>query len=355
LLCAFRKKPSDVSQFVPGILLFLAVFCSSCAPSRASLAPGHIPPPRQVSLEDEKVGHQLLRQLSQKYPLDFDHPRRAEVDEIVHKLTDSIGASSQPWHVNVFTAPDVKNAAATRGNHIFIWTGMIDATRNKDELAAILGHEVGHILARHTDPSQDEVWRRVLVEGISVAAAIGVLATTRGAQGSNAAADLAASLTRAAGQGIFVNPYSQNKELEADQIGLYLMARAGYRPEAAIEFWERALHDPSFSASVPFLSTHPPASRRLDHLKGLILMMNNGSMSHTPVSASATQGTTPQHSPQHPPQTPHQSVQPSPLPPAFQAVSLEDPIPEAPPALAQTPATPVILKEGDSFDIRERP
>jgi hypothetical protein len=215
---------------------------------------------REVSLEEERVGHSVISFLSQLYPLDFDHPRRAEVDEVMLKLTDAIGASSQPWHVNVFKDPQVKSAGATSGNHVFIWTAMIDFTRNKDELAVILGHEVGHILAGHTTPWIEEHFRKAQKKGLSISAALGLFSA-----------------------------FSQDKELEADKIGLYLMAKAGYRPEAAIEFWERALHDPSFSTPA-FISTHPPASERLDQMKGLIFNMNNGSMSHTPVSVSATQG-----------------------------------------------------------------
>jgi predicted Zn-dependent protease len=259
-------------------LIFFLCATSACAPGRRPIPPGYIPPAREVSIQDEQLGHEILGQLSQKYPLDYDHPRRAEVDEIVLKLTDAIGASSQPWHVNVFTDPSLKNAAATKGNHIFIWTGMIDTTRNKDELAAILAHEVGHILARHTEPSNQEIWTKVLVEGLSLAAGIGVVIASKGAHGSDVAADLATTLTRAAGTGIFINPYSRDKEYEADQIGIYLMEKAGYRPEAALDFWERALNDPSFSASIPFLSTHPPAADRLSRLRSLVLLMKSDTM-----------------------------------------------------------------------------
>lgn len=353
-------------------LIFFALLCS-CAPSRAPIPPGHIPPAQQISLEDEKIGHELLQQLSQDHELDFDHPRRGEVDEIVLKITDAIGASSQPWHVNVFKAPGVKNAAATKGNHIFIWTGMIDATKNKDELAAILGHEVAHILARHTDPTSEEIWRKVLVEGLSMAAGIGVVIATKGAQGADVAADLASSLTRMAGQGIFVNPYSQDKELEADQVGLALMAKAGYRPEAAIEFWERALQDPDFSSSIPFLSTHPPASTRLERLKGLILMMNNGSMSHTPLYPAITPQSSPPVSKNNKSEKTNQSptkdkktgngdidsskntpVQASPLPPSFRPVPAGTELPKEAPKDEKGKPQAVILKDGDSFDINNK-
>jgi predicted Zn-dependent protease len=269
------------------------------------MPPGYIPPAREVSIQDEQLGHEILGQLSQKYPLDYDHPRRAEVDEIVMKLTDAIGASSQPWHVNVFTDPNLKNAAATKGNHIFIWTGMIDTTKNEDELAAVLAHEVGHILARHTEPSNQEIWTKVLVEGLSLAAGMGAIVATRGAHGSDIAADLAAALTRTAGTGLFINPYSRDKEYEADQIGVYLMDKAGYRPEAALDFWERALNDPSFSSTIPFLSTHPPAADRLSRLRSIVLFMKPGNMNAVhpfsfPDAAAPPVADSTRNTPQHP-------------------------------------------------------
>ncbi len=258
------------------ILICFLLLVSSCSPSSRQNYPtnvnpiGFIPPLSPVTPEDEKYGHELLAKLSEKYKLDFSHPRRTDVDTIVQKLTSSIGGSNQPWHVNVFADNSVKNAAATKGNNIFVWTGMIDATQNNDELAAILAHEIGHILAHHTESSNGDTAREVIVGIGSMVAGTAVQILTNGAIGSDIASQLASSLTKEVGSGILIYPYSREKETEADEIGLFLMTKAGFSPQAAIDFWTRAENDPDFSASIPFFSTHPLAKNRLEHLKKLL-------------------------------------------------------------------------------------
>lgn len=275
-----------------------------------------IPPLSPVTPEDEKFGHEILSQLSKKYPLDYNHPRRLEVDDVVKKITVSIGGSNQPWHVNVFSDNKVKNAAATRGNNIFIWTGMIDATNNDSELAAVLSHEIAHILARHTEPSSGDTTREFIVGlGAMIAGtAVGVL--TNGAIGSDIASQLASSLTKEIGAGILIYPYSRDKEYEADEIGLFLMHKSGYDPKHAINFWKRAANDPDFSSSIPFFSTHPPAADRLDKLINLVAVIENNKGS-VKTEKKDTQNTSPiNQSPKKPnkPQKPQNTSNPNTLP-----------------------------------------
>ncbi|HMO16499.1 MAG TPA: M48 family metallopeptidase [Oligoflexia bacterium] len=326
------------------------------AGSRPPLPPGVIPPPKPVSQADEQYGHEILGGLSLKYELDYDHPRRSEVDDIVAKIVDSIGASNYPWHVHVFKDRTVKNAAATRGNHIFVWTGIIDSTRNEAELSAVLAHEMAHVLLQHTEPTEEESWTQVLIEVTAMAAAVGSTIATRGAYGSDIVAEVAAALTRELGQGILVNPYTRDKEHEADEVGLFLMQKAGYPPEAAIEFWSRAVNDPAFSASLPFFSTHPPASDRLQRLQMTVYSMKNSSGNNFPggFQAKAT-----------PPSPTQQGASTQtgtkPLPPTTNS----NPIPTSTPSRSvaagrspmqgKYPGPAVVLDPNDSFDVRVKP
>lgn len=246
------------------------VVSSACSPGRPPVPAGVIPEPKPVLPSEEQYGHQILSKLSEEYPLDMGHPRAGEVLEVVDKLSRAAKANSDPWHVYIFRDAQFKNAAATRGNHVFIWTGLLETTKNEAELAAIIGHEISHVLARHTDPDPNEELKKILVGVGALAAGVAVSAATQNSALSSNIGDITSSVTQSVGEGFLVNPYSRDRELEADQIGLFLMADAGYDPRAAIEFWKRAQMDPAFSSSLEFLSTHPPAGDRLANLERLL-------------------------------------------------------------------------------------
>lgn len=251
------------------ILLLLLTFLG-CPAAHKPVPVGEIPAPQPVSIDDEQYGHEMLDQLTERYELDYNHPRYSEVERVVDRIAKTIGAGNQPWHLYILKDPSVKNAGATRGNTIFVWSGMLDATRDEAELATILSHEMGHVIAGHTAPDPSEETRRLLINVGAMAAGIAASVATRDPNWSQSASDLASSVTQSIGEGVFLNPYSQDLEYEADHIGLMLMGAAGYNPEKAIEFWTRAQNDPDFSSGVAFLSSHPPAADRLQRLQAAL-------------------------------------------------------------------------------------
>ena len=253
------------------LLCTLCLFLyAGCAPSRAPIAPGTIPDPKQVSNAEEQQGQKVLATLRQKWELDYNHPKRGKVNEIVSRLTRAAGAAKDPWHVYVLKDPEFKNAAATRGNHVFIWTGMMNATSSDGELATVLAHEIGHVLARHSDPDPNETLRQALVQIGAMAAGVAVTQSTSNPMLAENAGRAVAGITQQVGNAIAVYPFSREKEYEADHIGLFLMTKAGYNPEDAVRFWKKAANDPSFSKSLEFLSTHPPATDRYQRLSDLV-------------------------------------------------------------------------------------
>jgi len=170
-----------------------------------------------------------------------------------------------------------------------------------------------------------------------VAAAVGSSIATGGAYGADILVDVATALTREIGQGILVNPYAREKEHEADELGLVLMKKAGYSPQAAIDFWSRALNDPAFTASISFFSTHPPAKDRLERLQSIVNAMYgiSGSPSSTPLSAP--------------------SVAPSPIVYPTLSTGVPTPINSNPkPVPSSYPVPAVTLDPDDSFDVRAR-
>jgi len=254
---------------IRGLLFCLTLLLfSACGAKRANVPVGHIPKSKPVTTAEEQYGHTVLQKMSEKWPLDYNDPRLDKINDIVDRLTVAAKADQEPWHVYLFKAPDVKNAAATRGNHVFVWSGMLDWVQTDDELATILGHELAHVLARHTDPDPNEEAKKLLIRIGAIAAGIAV---TRGMDGGQVGANLgrvAATATEQLGKGILVNPYSRQLEHEADHVGLMIMAQAGYDPNQALVFWERASTDPTFGGKKSaFFSTHPPALDRLGALE----------------------------------------------------------------------------------------
>ena len=243
---------------------------AACSAGRPPVPPGVIPEPQPLTVTEEQYGHQILDQLSEEYPLDYNNPRTNEVLDVVNRLTKAAKADADPWHVYVFRDAKFKNAAATRGNHVFIWSAMLDATHTEAELAAVLAHEISHVLARHTDPDPNEELKKLLIGVGSMAAGIAVAHATGSYSMAGDLGNITSSVTQELGSGVLVYPYSRDREFEADQIGMFMMADAKFDPRAAIDFWERAETDPSFSNGLAFFSTHPPAGERLERLKALL-------------------------------------------------------------------------------------
>ena len=246
------------------ILLSVALLFMGCASSRVPVPPGVVPDARDVSAEEEQYGQEVLGGLMDQFELDRDDNNINKVRDIVDRLTIVPHGADKPWHVYVLKDDAFKNAAATRGNYIFVWTGMIKAVHSDDELAVILAHEIGHILAGHPEPDPQEMVNEI-ISGVAGAITEGVMAH-QGAIGDVAsmAGEVVSSLVNAA----IVNPAQQQLELEADQIGLFILARSGIDPNVAIGFWDRVQNDPDFGdEALSFLSTHPSSKERVEKLR----------------------------------------------------------------------------------------
>lgn len=246
-------------QFLALSSLFFLV---SCAARQSAYPVGVIPPAKAPTVDEEQYGQKVLQELTQRYPLDYSHPRLGEVQQVVDRLAKAANAQGSPWQVYLLKDASLKNAAATRGNHIFVWTGMLDFARDEGELASVLAHEMSHVLAGHTGPDPDEELARLLITiGAAVAGTAASIAIGN-PHASNIVGQLASDSTVQLGSAVAIYPNSRSRELEADRIGIFLMADAGYDPEDAVKLWTRAQSDPDFD-SIPFLSTHPGAGDRL--------------------------------------------------------------------------------------------
>lgn len=266
---AFLRTPNVVGtcrSCLVAVALLLGV--TGCAPQRTPVPAGEIPLQQEVSVADEEYGQAVLGQLLEQYPLSNNDSDILRVRKLVDRLTTAAHADGNPWHVQVLEDRQFKNAAATKGNYIFVWSALLGSLQNDDELATVLAHEIGHVLAGHVKPTPQEEAQEILagVVGNVAGQALSAYGGTAGL-----AANLAGSLVEGALRAFLVNPEQQRKELEADQIGLFLMADAGLDPASAVAFWDRVRADPSFGGTnLGFLSTHPSSNERLRRLDALL-------------------------------------------------------------------------------------
>jgi predicted Zn-dependent protease len=157
------------------------------------------------------------------------------------------------WEVNVFEN-DTANAFALPGGKIGVYSGLFRFARNEHQLAAVVAHEVSHVLSNHSNESAS---RDTLRSAGTVLAQIAGLPS-----GAVRALDYAAEL------GLFL-PFNRAQESEADVMGLMLMARAGFDPGESVNLW-RNMNEGRETAPPEFVSTHPSPATRIADLEALM-------------------------------------------------------------------------------------
>jgi predicted Zn-dependent protease len=164
-------------------------------------------------------------------------------------------APSWKWEVNTLTTKEL-NAYCMPGGKIMVYSGLVEQLDLSDaELAAVIGHEMAHALREH---SRERI-SRAMAQQIALA---GVAVVTGAGEGAVNLASTVASVT-------FQLPHSREQESEADTIGVELMARGGYDPNAAVSVWKKMMAAEK-SSPPQFLSTHPSPQTRIRDLEALV-------------------------------------------------------------------------------------
>ncbi|MNK48655.1 TPR repeat-containing protein YfgC precursor [compost metagenome] len=164
------------------------------------------------------------------------------------------------WEYNLVQDPAI-NAWCMPGGKIVVYTGILPITKDDAGLATVMGHEVAHALVNHGA-------QRMSASQLQQYGAMGVQAVTAGktAEAQQLYMQAYGITTEYGG----MLPFSRKHENEADEIGLTLMAIAGYNPDKAVEFWQRMEAKSGGSAPPEFMSTHPSGATRIAHIKSLI-------------------------------------------------------------------------------------
>lgn len=205
----------------------------------------------------DQMGAQAFAEAKAKQKLSTDSGKNAYVRCVVDAITRQLPQGWQAqWEVAVFE-DNSPNAFALPGGKIGVNTGIFTVAKNQDQLAAVIAHEIGHVVSRHHDE------RITKQQGTSTLLGIGsaILGSAYGSGAANAAGQLGG----AAAQTFYLLPNSRTQESEADVVGQQLAAKAGFDPRQAVNLWENMAAAGSARAPT-WMSTHPDPQSRMGEL-----------------------------------------------------------------------------------------
>ena len=204
-----------------------------------------------LTQQSEAAWAQALR----TQPTSSDAAANARVRRVGARIVEAAGLTDRGWDYAVFVS-ESPNAFVLPSGKIGVTTGLLNLVRNDDQLAAVLGHEVGHVVARHAaERYSSNAATSLVLSGVQSAA--GDYGRAAGAIGG-----LGAQL------GVLL-PFSRRHELEADRLGVEYLQRAGYRPSEAIALW-RLMAGQRQGSTPEFASTHPSDASRIAALEQYI-------------------------------------------------------------------------------------
>jgi|TARA_B100000809_G_scaffold49450_1_gene44428 predicted Zn-dependent protease len=257
---------------------FLEIFgACSCALMIASCSTAPITERKQLRLIPESTlnnqAAQIYEKVKQKTKLSDDKKKLDEIEEIGSRIEEAVSAyfasinKNDPtynfqWEYILVDNDKIKNAWCMPGGKIAVYTGILPITKNKHGLAAVMGHEIAHAVAKH---SIERASRALVLNIGTVAADIfsgGAISRTSRATGVDVA-----GMLRTFG---IDNPFGRKQETEADYLGLIFSSLAGYDIRESVKVWERMREAYKGQEPPEWMSTHPSSERRIETLKNWI-------------------------------------------------------------------------------------
>ena len=254
---------------------FLEIFGGcSCGLIIASCATAPITERRQLKLLPESTlnrqAAQIYQNVKNKTKLSTDKKQLDEIIEIGSRIEESVSAYFQSrnqkdptynfqWEYILIDNDKIKNAWCMPGGKIAVYSGILEITKNRHGLAAVMGHEIAHAVAKHSV----ERASRALILNVGTAAIDiftgGAISNTKKTTGVDVA-----GMLRTFG---IDNPFGRKQESEADYLGLIFSSLAGYDIRESIKIWERMKESNKGQETPEWMSTHPSSARRIESLK----------------------------------------------------------------------------------------
>jgi predicted Zn-dependent protease len=237
------------------LLLFTALTISSCSTSPTGRSQIKFFPKDQLN----EMGVQAFDQLKKDQKISTKRIDNSFVQCVANRITAQVPKTdfNGQWEVVVFDEPQI-NAFALPGGKIGVYKGLLNVTENQHQLAAVIGHEVGHVIAEHGNQRMSS--NTLISAGLQVTNVI--LQTKQVANNQQ--------LMSALGLGTQVGlqlPFGRAHESEADEIGLDLMAEAGFDPKESVKLWQNMEKASGGPKQPELLSTHPHPSTRIEQLQ----------------------------------------------------------------------------------------
>lgn len=216
---------------------------------------------RQLSLvsagQEAQLGLTEFEKLKQDTPISRDPAANAMLQKVGKRIAAATenALPDAKWEFVVFESKEA-NAFCLPGGKIGVYTGILPITRDEAGLATVLGHEVAHATAHH---GGERMSQQMAAQGFGELAGVAIT-DPKWSQLFQSVYPIGAQV------GVLL-PFSRKQESEADRIGLHYMARAGYDPQKAVEFWERFSSSMGKSTTPVFLRTHPVDEQRIADIK----------------------------------------------------------------------------------------
>ena len=236
------------------LTLFILVFVSACSTSPTGRSQVLLFSDSQLTQMSEQAFNSMKSEIKISNKRVENNYVLCIANHITQQLPESV--VSGDWEVVVFDDPQA-NAFAMPGGKIGVYTGLLNVASNQHQLAAVIGHEVGHVIAQH---GNERMSRSALISA--------------GAQATSAALDAyqiesKAAIMQAFGIGaqyLGILPFSREHESESDIIGLELMAKAGFDPRESVQLWLNMSAANEGKAPPEWASTHPSSETRIKQL-----------------------------------------------------------------------------------------
>jgi len=253
---------------------FLEIFgCCSCGLMIASCSTAPITDRKQLKLLPEssinRQAAQLYENVKSKTKLSNDKKQLEEIKNIGSRIENAVSAyfdsknQRDPtynfqWEYILVDNDKIKNAWCMPGGKIAVYTGILKITKNKDGLAAVMGHEIAHAVAKHSI----ERASRALVLNVGTTALDiftgGAISNTQRTTGVDVA-----GMLRHFG---IDNPFGRKQETEADYLGLIFSSLAGFDIRESVKIWERMKESNKGQEPPEWMSTHPSSTKRIQNL-----------------------------------------------------------------------------------------